>query len=271
MKESMRRPLLIIIWLITDAIVFTKAYALAYFLKVGWIFSSDLPFRLFLSAVLLTAPFFLLVMITMRNYGLSRVQRSLRNFLYVAYASMIGMAGFTLVFYFLKQTLFSRLLLLMSGTFSAAAIFLWHLVFDRIQRIVLRRNPPTYPTLIIGANRDAERLIRKLQKGKSPFTPVAVLDGRGTSMQEIGGVPVLGKLNKLEEVLRTKHITHLVQCSDLEQSINLLSLCREHGITYMLLPFVLGVIEDHVPTEALEGQQVVAIDPHATDWRWFFR
>lgn len=267
----MRRMFLTSSWLFTDALVFAAAYAFAYFMKVGWILSTDLPFATFLSATLLTIPGWLFVMITMRNYGLSRIQRSTRNFLYIAYACMIGMAGFTLVFYFLKQTLFSRLLLLMGGLFSTIAVFLWHIVFDRIQRTLLRIGYPAYPLLIIGTSREAKRLVEKLQRAKSPFTPVAILDGRGSGVRDVAGIPVLGKLDKLEKVIQEKGITHLVQCDQIEHSINLLSLCREHGITYMLLPFVLGVIEDKVPTEALEGQQVVAIEPRTRPFEWFFR
>jgi len=267
----MRRIVLTLLWLITDACVFVGMYALAYFIKVGWILSSDLPFQTYLSAVLMTVPGWLFVMITMRNFGLTRKQKSLRNIAYIAYACMIGMAGFALAFYFLKETLFSRGLLLMAGVSSSIGVSLWHIVFDRIQRSALRAGHPTYPLLIIGTNREAERLINKLQSKKSPFTPVAVLDGKGSSISELGGVPVLGKLDKLEKVLTEKKITHLVQCDQLEHSINLLSLCRQHGITYMLLPFVLGVIEDHVPTETLEGQQVVAVEHGKSKWTWLFR
>jgi FlaA1/EpsC-like NDP-sugar epimerase len=266
----MRRSLLTLTWLITDALIFTGAYSLAYFIKVGWIFSSDLPYQTFLSAVGITVPGWLFVMLTMRNFALSREQKSIRNFIYIAYACGIGMAGFTLAFYFLKAAVFSRLLLLIAGIFSTILVFIWHIIFDHIQRVSLRSGNPTYPMLIIGTNREAERLIQKLQKRLSPFTPVAVLSGKGGNSNEIAGVPVLGKLNKLEEVLKEKHITHLVQCDQLEHSINLLSVCREHQITYFLLPFVLGVIEDHVPTEALEGQQVVAVE-HGAKWHWFFR
>lgn len=267
----MRRLSLTTLWLLTDSAVFMGAYILAYFLKVGWILSTDLPFTTFLSAVALTSVGWLFVMITMRNYALSRVQRSLRNFLYIAYACIIGMAGFTLAFYFLKATLFSRLLLLIAGVLSAVSVFLWHVIFDRIQRIALRAGSPTYPTLIVGTNREAQRLVAKLQTAKSPFTPVAILDGKGSSLKEIAGVPVLGKLDKLEKTVEEKKITHLIQCDQIEHSFNLLSACRQHHITYMLLPFVLGIIEDKVPTEAVEGQQVVTIEPRSRPLEWFFR
>lgn len=266
----MRRTLLLLLWLLSDGVLFVGAYTLAYFLKVGWIFSTDLPFPTYLSAILLTAPVWVLVMVTMRNYGLSRIQVSPRNFVYIAYACLIGMAAFTLVFYFLKQSLFSRFLLLLAGTFSTLAIFCWHAIFDAVQRHVLRWPPPVFPLLIVGTNRDAEHLVRRLEGKRSPFRPVAVLDGRGTGARELAGVPVLGKLDALEETLERFRITHLVQCDQIEQSINLLSVCRQHGITYMLLPFVLGVIEDRVPTEALEGQQVITVSREPA-WAWFFR
>lgn len=266
----MRRLLLTIAWLATDAAIFIGAYALAYFMKVGWIFSSDLRFLTYLSAVILTTPLWIVVMITMRNFGLSRVQRSFRNFLYIAYACLIGMAGFTLVFYFLKQSLFSRMLLLMAGALSTVAVSLWHIIFDRLQRAALRTGHPTYPLLVIGTNREAERLIAKLQQAKSPITPVAVLDGRGNGGKEVSGVPVLGKLDKLERVIREKRITHLVQCDQLEHSINLLGLCTQHGITYLLLPSLLGIIRQREHVEALEGQQVVVVEEKPW-WQWFFR
>ena len=37
--------------------------------------------------------------------------------------------------------------------------------------------------------------------------------------------------------------SNLIQCSDLEQSINLLSACRNKSITYLLLPSVVGIVE----------------------------
>jgi uncharacterized protein (DUF849 family) len=89
--------------------------------------------------------------------------------------------------------------------------------------------------------------------------PVAVLDSQGTSAKEIAGVPVRGKLNKLEDVIREEGISHLLQCADLEHTINLLSLCRQHGITYMLLPSVLGIVGVQERIDEIEGQPVTAV------------
>jgi hypothetical protein len=86
-----------------------------------------------------------------------------------------------------------------------------------------------------------------------------VLDSQGTSQTDIAGVPVRGKLNKLEDVVKEHKISHLLQCADLEHTINLLSLCRQRGITYMLLPSVLGIVGVQEEVEEIEGQPMTVV------------
>ena len=162
------------------------------------------------------------------------------------------------------------MLLALAFIFSVIFTWIWHLIMGGVSRIIMRRNPAVYPALIIGATREAGDLIHSLAQSQSPLKPVAILDGRGSAQKDLQGVPVLGKLDKLEETLRKNHITHLIQCSDLEQSINLLSACRSLGITYMLLPSVLGIIERDERIETLEGRPVTVVRPQEGLFGWFF-
>jgi cobyrinic acid a,c-diamide synthase len=110
-----------------------------------------------------------------------------------------------------------------------------------------------------------------LNTSHNPLKPVAILDGRGVSDKNIAGVPVLGKLNKLEEILVQKRISHLIQCSDMEQSLNLLSACRNHSITYIVLPSVFGIVERDETVESLEGIPVTVVRPRGGWMGWFTR
>ena len=186
------------------------------------------------------------------------------------YAAVVGVAFFTLIYYFEYTQFFSRALLIVALVLQAGILWLWHIMFDAFRRSMLRKNPPTFPTLIVGVTRETHALIQHLQKRKSALFPVAILENKGIKDKDIEGVPVLGKLNKLEDVLATKHITHLIQCSDLEQSINLLSACRARGITYMLLPSVLGMVERDEQIESLEGWPVTVVHPKMTMMQRFF-
>ncbi|MDD5103874.1 MAG: hypothetical protein PHX93_05790 [Candidatus Peribacteraceae bacterium] len=272
----MSRPrLLLLLWLATDCVLFVGLYALAYFLRVGFVLSTNFPLIPFLTTTLLVAPVWLLVLGTTRTFALTRNQRTWRNAAYIAYAALVGVALFTLSFYFRFKTSFqgvSRLLLLEAFLLTAGGIWLWHLLFDTVRRIILRRSPPSFPTLIIGVTREAAALIKQLNRHRNPLVPVAILDGRGAKEKEICDVPVRGKLDRLEETLRAYKITHLIQCSDLEQSLNLLSACRQRGITYMLLPSVLGIVERDEYVDTLEGHPVTAVRPDGSKWgKWFFQ
>lgn len=255
----MRHTFSIILWLITDLAIFVASYMFAYFWRVGFILSTDFSFQKFLISTLIACVPWLVVLMTTRTFALGRNQSDLRNAANIAYASVVGNALFALVFYFLYGQFFSRLLLIQAFVLSTVTVFVWHIVYEKIQRMWLRKNPPAFPTLIVGVTRESTQLIETLIARKNPLTPVAFLDGTGAKDANIAGVPNEGKLNKLEDTIAKHKITHLIQCSDLEQSINLLSACRQRGITYMLLPSVLGIVEHDEKVELLEGRPVTMV------------
>lgn len=255
----MRRSVLLTLWLLTDAILFVGAYTAAYFLRVGFIVSTDFPLNLYLQTVILITPLWLLVLAELGVFRLIRVQTELRNMLYLFFSCVLASALFTLSYYFLHGQFFSRLLLVYAGAFSFLMTIVWHVAFDAWQRRVLRKDPPSYPVLIIGANRDAEQLVTLLNEKQSPLKPVGILDAQGTSKKEVAGVPVLGKLNVLEETIKKMKPKYLVQTSTLEHTINLISVCRNHGITYCLLPSVLGIFGKNEEFVRVEGQALAMI------------
>lgn len=255
----MRRLLLLITWLITDAVLFLGAYAVAYFLKVGLIISSDFPLNLYLQTVAIIIPLWLLIMAELGIFKLFRVQSDKKNILYILFSCVMGSSLFTLAYYFLHDRFFSRLLLVEAGVLSFIFTLIWHLAFDQWQRRVLRRSPPAYPVLLVGANRDTERFVTLLNETQSPLKPVGILDPEGSKAVHLGKTPILGKLNKLEEVIKELKPKYLVQCSNLEHSINLLSACRNHKMTYMLLPSVLGIMGGDEEFVMIEGQPMAMV------------
>jgi FlaA1/EpsC-like NDP-sugar epimerase len=267
----MRRSGLLALWLLSDLLLFTGVYALAYFLRVGWILSTDFPFVPYLLVAVAVSPLWLLVLLTTRTFGLTRSQATWRTGAYIAYSCVTGTALFALTYYFIYGLFFSRLLLVQALLGSVIAVWAWHVLFDTWKRRAVRRDPPLFPTLVVGVTRESRALLQLLEERQSMLKPVAILDGAGTKDKEIAGVPVLGKLNQLEAVLESKKITHLIQCSDLEQSINLLGACRTRGITYLLLPSVLGIVEHDERIESLEGKPVTVVSPKQAWWMSFFR
>lgn len=257
-------------WLITDVVVFLAAYCLGYFVRVGFIFSTDYSFAYFFSATLLTVPLWLLTLLTTRVFGLSRRQVSVRNGLYIFYATMVACAMFITVNYFSFELQISRRLLLYLLVFPWLCVWVWHVIAEQLLRLFLQKKQ-AFKMLIIGITRESTILVEQLLAAKHPFTPVALLDGKGAQVEQIAGVPNIGKLNKLEQVIDSYGITHLLQCSDLEQSLNLISVCRNKQIHYLLLPSVLGIIERDERIESLDGNPVTSVAPQESLFAWFFK
>lgn len=266
----MRRHFILAVWIVTDVILFLASYALAYFTRVGWYFSSTFPFDRYMLVALAVVPVWLAILVATRTFALMRNQMSLRAFSYILYGNVVALALFTLAYFFLYGLFFSRLLLVQAFAFSTVLLWAWHVIMDVIRRSALRRSPHAFPTLIIGATREAASVIKMLQSGKSPLVPVAILDSTGSKEKHLHGVPVIGKLDKLEKTLAGMGITHLIQTSDLEHTINLLSACRKKGITYVLLPSVLGIVERDERVELLEGRPVTVVRPRESALGWFF-
>lgn len=260
MYNNPMRPLVLrSAWLLTDLLLFVASYALAYFVRVGFVFSSEFPLDKFLISAILAAPLWLLVLSTTRSYAITLRQKSFRAASYIVWSGAVGVAIQTLVYYFLFTNFFSRLLLLEAFVIQVVLTSIWHVLFEEMMRRVLWRNP-AYRVLLIGVTRESRKLLKTLTEERCPLKPVAILDGSGVSDKEIEGIPVLGKLDKLEDVIREKKITHLLQASDLEQSMNLLSACRNLGVTYMMLPSVLGIVERDERMGSIEGFSVTVVD-----------
>lgn len=268
----MHRPnTLIALWILSDTAIFMGTYILAYFLRVGWILSTDFPLGRLLAVIAGVTPFWLLILMTLGVFHPLRNQKTLGTLSHIITAALLGVALFTLGYYFRFTAFFSRLLLIEAFFLSSIAVWAWHIIMQGIVRHVLRSPPLSFPTLIIGATREAARLIHTLEQQKSPLAPIGILDSRGVRESPIAGIPVLGKLNILDQILTEKNITHLIQCSDVEHTINLLGACRAHGITYMLLPSVLGIVERDERIESLEGFPVTVIRPQKSWLSSFFR
>lgn len=263
MLAAMRYRLVTILWLASDLLLFVASYVLAYFVRLGWIFSSSFPIQPYLWMAIAVSPLWLFVLATTGTFRPTQSQSDRRQFFALFYANIVGSALFALGYFYVYNIFFSRLLLVEALLLSTAILRIWHLAYEGILRRSLRRDPATFPTLIVGVTRESERLVERLMTRRNPLKPVAVLDGRGTSKKHLAGVPVLGKLDKLETTLREHGITHLIQCSDLEQSLNLLSACRALNITYVLLPSVLGIVEHDERVESLEGMAVMVVRPSA--------
>ncbi len=257
MRQTLR-----VITILLDMPVLLLAFSLSYFLRVGFIFSTDLPFFQFFSTGILSAGVWTGSLIVLRGYRLSARLHQASHLAKILMAGLLATAAFGLIFYFVEREFFSRLLLLSLFFLGTTFMSLFHIAMQNLEHHFLKQGRGVTRLLAIGTNRGVHSFLRVLQESHSPSVVVAILDGYGTGEKEIAGVPVLGKLNQLESVVREKRIEGIIQGDNIEQTINLVQFCERHRLRYYLLPSVLGVYQDQLSIQLLEKPLITLAKGH---------
>lgn len=250
-----------------DGVLILFSFVLAYFFRIGSLSSTDFPFLPYISVGMAVTVIWLLFLVFARAYTFDQQPATFRHFQRLAFGSIVGIAAFALAFFFAQKLFFSRLLLVYLGTISTVLVFLNHLVFQQIEKMLHRRGIGVVRTLVIGTNRKAVELITTLKKKNSRHLPVAILDGYGSKLKEIAGVPVLGKLDKLESTVEKERIEQMIQTDNIEHTLNLIQFSKQKGLLYAMLPSLLGVFEGEERIAGIEGIPVERIEFHRTFWQ----
>jgi len=246
-----------IIHIILDFLLIYGAFLLAYFFRVGFIFSSDFDFFAFAKFSFVASFLWSGFLILTQYYKIP--PKSGLKFIFDLFLIFLGGSvsiAFLLVLFFFEETFFSRLLNFYA--FFLAYIFLLssQFIFKKIIAIRKKRGKEIYKTLVIGANRASEKLIELIEKNPyAPYKIIGIIDPYGLP-NNIKITKVLGKLNKLEQICEEKKITSIIQCDAFEHTINLISFCEEKDIKFQFLPSLRGVFEDNLRIREIAGKNV---------------
>ncbi len=252
--------------LILDYLLLQGMFALAYLLRVGFVWSSDFPFEPYFWTSLVAGLVWIASLLIFRGYNPSIRFTRWIHIMKLIVAGLTGTALFGLIFYFGQQSLFSRLLLGYIFGLGTTAMLLFHLFMQWIEIHMIRKGYGNIRTLIIGSNRGVKAFVSELQKNHSPYVPVAILDGHGTKQKEIYGVPILGKLNILEETVDEYLIDAIVQGDNVEQVVNIVHFCDQNTLEYFLLPYLLGMYQDNLRVQMIEKPVIAPARPGGRSW-----
>lgn len=252
--------------LVLDFVLLIGAFSLAYFVRVGFIFSSDFPFEPYFWTSLSASLVWILSLLIFRGYNPSVRFTKPIHMIKVAIAGLTGTALFGLFFYFGQKELFSRLLLAYIFLFGTLSMILFHLLMQLIEKKLIQKGYGNIRVLFIGSNRGVKSFIEELQKHVSPYVPVAILDGYGTKQKDILGVPVLGKLNILEETIDKHQIDAIIQGDNVEQVVNIVHFCEKNDLDYYLLPYLLGVYQDSLRVQMIEKPVIAPEKGNGRQW-----
>jgi len=229
-------------------------------LRVGFIFSTDLPFFLFLILGFLASILWIGFLIITKYYRIP--PRSGKRLFFDLWLIGIGGVisnGFLIISYFFpRDILFSRLISIYIFILGSIFLFCSQLIFRQILIWQKKKGKNIYQTLIIGANRTAEKIIKSIKQDKyAPHKVIGVIDPYGLE-KNIKGSEILGKLNKLESLCKKENISEIIQCDGFEHTLNIISFCEEHDIKFQFDPALRGIYERNLRVREVAGQTMIS-------------
>ena len=207
------------------------SFLLAYFLRVGWIFSSNFEFSSF-ALTSFFASFLWLGFLLFSKYYRVPPRSGLRSWFDITLIIIGGVAAVSslvVIYFFNSELFFSRLISIYALLIGIIALFISRTIFHGIFRFAKKYGHHNYQTLIIGTNKVSAKLIRAIKKNPyAPYDIIGAIDPYGLA-RNFKETIIFGKLDQLEKISQEKKITAIIQCDAFEHTINLISFCTPYN------------------------------------------
>jgi exopolysaccharide biosynthesis polyprenyl glycosylphosphotransferase len=280
MKNSRIRTLITIGLLMTDTVMITAAFLVAY--GVRWESAQADPniklgsFSDYAGLLIVQIVAILVVMFWARLYhqarAVSRVDEFYAVFGAISIGTMMSVALSTLLFKSLEFD-FPRVLIIYAWVLTIVLVMAGRLIYHAIQWRWQARGLGRDKVLIVGTG-DTGRLVLEKIKG-SPhlgYELIGFVHHNGAiGPEHVLGVPVLGCVDDLPRLIDERHVDEVIialpEASD-EEMLDLISRCSKASLSIKVFPDVFQIIATQVSIDDLGGLPLLSVrDVRQRGWR----
>lgn len=250
---------------VLDAIVIIVSYLIAWYVMMGSLEEEVgvLPPEIYMMALVLLVPFFLLLYYACNLYTPKRVQGRRLEGANILRANAIGGMAFMAVLFLIKQVDASRLLLLIFLTLNVALTFIERnivrLVLMNARRIGLNQKH----IILVGYSRAAEEYIdRIVQNPQWGYKVMGILDDNVPTGTLYRGMEVLGGMENLSYILEGNNpdeIAITLGLDEYDKLERIVAMCEKSGVHTKFIPDYSNIIPTMPYTEDLLGLPVINI------------
>jgi lipopolysaccharide/colanic/teichoic acid biosynthesis glycosyltransferase len=145
---------------------------------------------------------------------------------------------------------------------SLSSVIISTVIFYLIRLVLFKSQPARVKVLIIGVNNTTDKIIGRLNQPNQGFEVTGILDNVAKKGETIGGAPVLGKINTIEQVLNEQSIDLIIQIAGTEHTTTLMVLAEYRRIRFLILPQILGIPSRSIESTMLFNQ--LYLEPRGT-------
>lgn len=254
-----------------DACVIVVAYVLSWFVFIGshWFHPGTevLPPRIYLSALVVIVPVYLLLYAFFHLFTPKRVQGRRLELANICKANLIGLFLFGLFFYLVRKDPYlvhfsSRVV----GGFFVINILLETLERNAIRMVLRSLRSKGYNqkhVLLIGYSRAAESYIDRVRANPEwGYQIRGILDDHKPWGEDYRGIHVIGKISDLEEILSLNVLDEIAITLSIREYSGLeaiVAACEKSGVHTKFIPDYNNFIPTKPYTEDLQGLPVINI------------
>lgn len=267
-----------------DFMAITGAFLLAYYLRpitdlipgVQYAFGAELrpPFADYLELTLIATTFLMVLMGFNHLYSLKITHRFGKEVVKIIFWVSTWLM-FIIAYYFLvvHQLFFSRIALAHIWLFTIAFLITGRLITRSIQHFLLRYGVGKRRILFIGANANADRFYKSIQKDPY-YTVIGAVDDQVVSRKK-EALKIIGTIDQLEVIVDKYKVEEIIQTDphlkDAKAS-QLHEFCRSHQIKYHFIPDLVRLQRTNVEVEMVGEMPLVSLKDSALDgWGHIFK
>lgn len=256
---------------VIDALVIAASYVLSWYVIIGsGLFHNEnqvLPARIYLGALVIIVPVYLLLYTVFHLFTPKRVQGRRLEFANICKANFIGMFLFAAVLFFGGKNPYlynySRKLVIVFFAVNIAAETLERNIIRMALHSIRSKGYNQKHVLLIGYSSTAEKYIDRVQANPEwGYQVRGILDDRKEWGTGYRGVNVLGKISDLKEILALNVLDEIaitLSIQDYGGLAQIVAACEKSGVHTKFIPDYNNIIPTRPYTEDLQGLPVINI------------
>ena len=253
---------------IADGLIVAGSYMLSYYIKFESVFRDKNPggvlsMSTYFSALYYLVPSYLFLYYMVQLYTSRRALRLWNEFVDIVQANLMGIVGFLVLLYMLKQSNFSRTMLGIFFVLNIALTTLAHGLLRKFLRYIRKKGYNIKHILLVGYSRAAEAYIsRVLENPQWGYDIAGVLDDFVPIGTSYHGIKVVGKTDQLQDYLVNSNydeITITLPLDDYDRLEELVAQCEKSGVHTKFIPDYTSLFPSNPYTEDVQGLPVVNI------------
>ena len=253
---------------VVDGLIVAGSYMLSYYIKFESFIgdrnpAGHLSMQTYFSALYFLVPGFLFLYYLVNLYTSRRALKLWDEFVDIVQANIVGVIGFYVVLFMLKQNDFSRTMIAIFAILNVVFTTVAHGLLRKFLKYIRKKGYNIKHILLVGYSRAAEGYIsRILENPQWGYDVVGVLDDFVPIDTSYHGVKVVGKIDQLGDYLANGNydeITITLPLDDYDRLEELVAQCEKSGVHTKFIPDYQSLFPSNPYTEDVQGLPVINI------------